>query len=74
MWLMRALSPHSDDAAPTRNSRRMAGIIACMAIFQIYLGALVAGLDAGPVSYTHLDVYKRQGWMVASRKALGAGR
>jgi cytochrome c oxidase assembly protein subunit 15 len=25
----------------------MAGIIACMAIFQIYLGALVAGLDAG---------------------------
>ena len=46
-WLMRALSPHSDDAAPTEGSRRMAGIIACMAIFQIYLGALVAGLDAG---------------------------
>ncbi|MCT7662487.1 COX15/CtaA family protein [Shinella kummerowiae] len=47
MWLMRALSPHSDDAAPTATSQRMAGIIACMAIFQIYLGALVAGLDAG---------------------------
>ncbi|TAA63466.1 COX15/CtaA family protein [Shinella sp. JR1-6] len=46
-WLMRVLSPHSDDAAPTDRSRRMAGIIACMAIFQIYLGALVAGLDAG---------------------------
>jgi len=44
---MRALSPHSNDEAPTATSRRMAGIIACMAIFQIYLGALVAGLDAG---------------------------
>ena len=47
MWLMRALAPHSDDPAPAASSRRMAGIIACMAIFQIYLGALVAGLDAG---------------------------
>ncbi|WP_411035280.1 COX15/CtaA family protein [Shinella sp. BYT-45] len=46
-WLMRALAPHSDDPAPTATSKRMAGIIAWMAIFQIYLGALVAGLDAG---------------------------
>jgi cytochrome c oxidase assembly protein subunit 15 len=47
VWLMRALAPHSDDEAPTPGSCRMAGIIACMAIFQIYLGALVAGLHAG---------------------------
>ncbi|UPA25585.1 COX15/CtaA family protein [Shinella oryzae] len=47
VWLMRALAPHSDDEAPTQGSRRMAGIIAGMAIFQIYLGALVAGLHAG---------------------------
>ena len=47
MWIMRGLSPHSRDAAPTGRSRRMAAIIALMAIFQIYLGALVAGLDAG---------------------------
>ncbi|MCP8895619.1 COX15/CtaA family protein [Shinella daejeonensis] len=47
MWIMRALSPHSDDPAPTASSRRMAVAIACMAVFQIYLGALVAGLHAG---------------------------
>ena len=46
-WIMRGLSPHSDDAAPTVTSRRWAAIIAFMAVFQIYLGALVAGLDAG---------------------------
>jgi heme a synthase len=47
MWIMRALSPHSSDAAPTRYSAWLAGLIAFMALFQIYLGALVAGLDAG---------------------------
>lgn len=47
MWIMRALAPHSEDVPPTAGARRMAGIIACMAIFQIYLGALVAGLHAG---------------------------
>ncbi len=46
-WIMRGLSPHSDDPAPTENSKRWAAAIACMALFQIYLGALVAGLDAG---------------------------
>lgn len=46
-WIMRGLSPHRDDPAPEPGSRRMAAIIALMAIFQIYLGALVAGLDAG---------------------------
>ena len=47
VWIGRGLAPHADDAAPTRKSKRMAAIIACMAMFQIYLGALVAGLDAG---------------------------
>ena len=47
MWFMRALSQHSNDPAPTRYSAKLAGLIAFMALFQIYLGALVAGLDAG---------------------------
>ena len=47
MWFMRALSPHSNDPAPTGYSAKLAGLIAFMALFQIYLGALVAGLDAG---------------------------
>ncbi|KQV81988.1 COX15/CtaA family protein [Rhizobium sp. Root1220] len=47
MWIARGLSPHSDDAAPTRRSHVWAAAIAIFALFQIYLGALVAGLDAG---------------------------
>jgi cytochrome c oxidase assembly protein subunit 15 len=47
MWIMRALAPHSGDKAPTQHSAKLAGLIAVMALFQIYLGALVAGLDAG---------------------------
>ena len=47
LWIGRGLAPHANDPAPTKSSRKMAAIIACMALFQIYLGALVAGLDAG---------------------------
>lgn len=47
VWIMRSLTPHSSDAAPTAGSRRFAGILVALTIFQIYLGALVAGLDAG---------------------------
>ncbi|MGF0536474.1 COX15/CtaA family protein [Agrobacterium sp. ES01] len=47
IWVMRGLSPHADDPAPTRNAGRWAMAIAILALFQIYLGALVAGLDAG---------------------------
>ncbi|WP_026619288.1 heme a synthase [Ensifer sp. WSM1721] len=47
MWIYRGLCPHSDDAAPTKRSQAVAGIVAAMSLFQIYLGALVAGLDAG---------------------------
>ncbi len=47
MWIMRGLSPHSDDPAPAKSSRTWAAVIAVFSLFQIYLGALVAGLDAG---------------------------
>ncbi|MGV8939211.1 MAG: COX15/CtaA family protein [Allorhizobium sp.] len=47
VWIMRGLSPHSNDPAPTPHARQFAMAIALMAMFQIYLGALVAGLDAG---------------------------
>lgn len=47
MWIMRALSQHSADPAPAKSSKSMAAAIAVLTLFQIYLGALVAGLDAG---------------------------
>ncbi|MGO7216390.1 COX15/CtaA family protein, partial [Rhizobium ruizarguesonis] len=47
MWIMRGLSRPSDDPAPARSSRGFAAAIAIFALFLIYLGALVAGLDAG---------------------------
>ena len=47
MWIFRGLCPHSGDAPPTKRSQTVAGIIAALGLFQIYLGALVAGLDAG---------------------------
>ena len=47
LWVMRAVTPHEE--APARHSRsiRTAMLLAFLALFQIYLGALVAGLDAG---------------------------
>jgi heme a synthase len=47
VWIGRGLAPHSDDPAPSHGSKTMAAAIAVMALVQIYLGALVAGLDAG---------------------------
>ena len=47
VWIMRALAPHSDDPVPSDASRGWAAALALLSIFQIYLGALVAGLDAG---------------------------
>lgn len=47
VWIARGLTPHVAEPAPTDRSRRMAGIIAVMTLVQIYLGALVAGLDGG---------------------------
>ncbi|EUB94971.1 Heme A synthase [Rhizobium sp. CF080] len=47
IWIMRGLAPHSRDLPPTARSKWAAGGIAFLVLFQIYLGALVAGLDAG---------------------------
>lgn len=47
VWIYRSLYPHTDDAVPTEKSRLFAGVLLIMTFVQIYLGALVAGLDAG---------------------------
>ncbi|MBZ9676722.1 COX15/CtaA family protein [Mesorhizobium sp. ES1-1] len=46
MVVARGLAPHSEPAAD-RPTQRLAGVIVLMALVQIYLGGLVAGLDAG---------------------------
>jgi cytochrome c oxidase assembly protein subunit 15 len=50
MAVARGLAPHAAPPAD-RSVRRMAGILALLILVQIYLGGLVAGLDAG-LSYT----------------------
>jgi cytochrome c oxidase assembly protein subunit 15 len=47
VWVARAIAPHAPDLKPTANSSLWAGVIAGLVFVQIYLGALVAGLDAG---------------------------
>lgn len=47
LWVMRAVTPHEEAPARHSSSIRTAMVIAFLALFQIYLGALVAGLDAG---------------------------
>lgn len=49
VWVARSIAPHARDPKPTRNSAMIGGLLAFMVLFQIYLGALVAGLDAGLV-------------------------
>lgn len=50
VWIMRGLAKQPTDAPPTAWSKYAAGAIACMAIFQIYLGALVAAcMRASPI-------------------------
>ena len=46
-WVMRGIAPHSGDPPPTRHSHRAAGALVLLILLQIYLGALVAGLNAG---------------------------
>ncbi|RWN46626.1 MAG: heme A synthase [Mesorhizobium sp.] len=46
MVVARGLAPHSEPAAD-RSTQRLAGFIVLLALTQIYLGGLVAGLDAG---------------------------
>lgn len=47
MWVMRAIAPHEEEPARHSSSLRTAAAIAALSLLQIYLGALVAGLDAG---------------------------
>ena len=47
VWIMRGLSAHSDDRALAGRGKAGAVAVAILCIVQIYLGALVAGLDAG---------------------------
>ncbi|MCY6380429.1 COX15/CtaA family protein [Hoeflea prorocentri] len=47
IWVSRGLAPHSSDRPPSEGSGGFAGLIALMIVVQIYLGGLVAGLDAG---------------------------
>jgi cytochrome c oxidase assembly protein subunit 15 len=46
MVVARGLAPHSEPAAD-RSTQKLAGFIVLLALVQIYLGGLVAGLDAG---------------------------
>ncbi|MDQ0454051.1 COX15/CtaA family protein [Rhizobium paknamense] len=47
VWVMRGVSHHSSDHAGQPTARRWAWVLLGLAFLQIYLGALVAGLDAG---------------------------
>jgi len=47
MWVQRGLAPHSHRQEPPHGLRFFAGILVLMVLVQIYLGGLVAGLDAG---------------------------
>ncbi|QKV20575.1 COX15/CtaA family protein [Oricola thermophila] len=49
MWVARGIAPHGADLKPTARSDRVAGLLVLLVFVQIYLGALVAGLDAGLV-------------------------
>jgi heme a synthase len=46
IYVMRGLAPHTERAA-AGSTRFMAGLIVLLVLVQIYLGGLVAGLDAG---------------------------
>lgn len=47
LWVARGLARHSDDIPPSEGSIYAAGLIVFLALCQIYLGGLVAGLNAG---------------------------
>lgn len=52
VWVMRGLAPHSADPIPSDGLKRGAGALVGLVLVQIYLGGLVAGLDAGLASST----------------------
>ncbi|WP_306118712.1 MULTISPECIES: COX15/CtaA family protein [unclassified Roseitalea] len=47
VWVARSIAPHAADLRPAARSHVWAGALAGLVFLQIYLGALVAGLDAG---------------------------
>ncbi len=49
IWIARGIAPHTRDLKPTAYAHFTAAALAILIFFQIYLGALVAGLDAGLV-------------------------
>lgn len=46
-WVMRGLGQRPEVAPPSRLSAPLAGLLTALVLVQIYLGGLVAGLDAG---------------------------
>ncbi|TFF27475.1 heme A synthase [Jiella endophytica] len=52
LWVARGLKPRADFAAAPRNAQRLAVAIVVLALLQIYLGGLVAGLRAGLIYNT----------------------
>lgn len=46
-WVWRALCPHTGQPMPGTRASRFAALVTCVVLLQIYLGALVAGLNAG---------------------------
>ena len=47
VWVMRGLATHAKDTAPTSSAGFYAGLLTLFVLLQIFLGGLVAGLDAG---------------------------
>jgi len=47
IWVARSIAPHGRDLMPTARSPQIAAVLAILTLVQIYLGGLVAGLDAG---------------------------
>lgn len=46
LWIARGLAPHSAPAGP-KGLRLQAGLLSLLILWQVFLGGLVAGLDAG---------------------------
>lgn len=47
VWVMQGLTPHADDPIPGAAAHQFAILLTGIIVVQIYLGGLVAGLDAG---------------------------
>lgn len=47
LWIAKGLSPRRIEAPPTRHSAKVGYLLVALALLQIYLGGLVAGLNAG---------------------------